>query len=125
MMTSPPSPPAILLVDDDADASEAVALLLRRAGHDVRIATSAAEALTLMETFMPHAAIIDIGLPDMDGWSLAQQLRAHPAGRACEMVALSGFDPSSTSVDPETGFSHYLVKPVDPETLFAFLQRLV
>jgi CheY-like chemotaxis protein len=124
-MTSPPTRPPILLVDDDEDSSEAVALLLRRAGHDVRIATSAAQALTLVQTFTPRVAIIDIGLPDMDGWRLAQQLRAHPAGMACEMVALSGFTPARTSVDPQTGFSHYLVKPIDPETLFAFLQRLV
>ena len=116
-----PTRSSVLVVDDDEDSLQAVAMLLRIAGHDVRTAGSGAAALAVLDSFSPSVAIIDIALPDMEGPHLARRLRAHPAAAGCAMVALSGFDPPAATEMP---FVHYLVKPIDTDALLALLAAM-
>jgi DNA-binding response OmpR family regulator len=112
---STPSNVRILVVDDDLDIAEILTDVLRRQGYDVRMAPNAEAAILELVTFWPELAIIDIGLPDIDGYELAVRIRAVTD---CKLVALSGYGahsaPSETVV---TSFDRHLVKPVDHAVL--------
>jgi CheY-like chemotaxis protein len=106
----------VLVVDDDADGSELLAEILQGAGHDVRAVTDPLAALREIERFAPEVAIIDIGLPGMDGYELAQQAR--DLAPQCRLIALSGYTAGSARGDTTvTAFDQHLVKPVDRATL--------
>ncbi|MEM5389952.1 hybrid sensor histidine kinase/response regulator [Paraburkholderia phymatum] len=115
--TSHGIPPArILLVDDIPDATEALATLLTLDGHEVKRARSGAEALSLVESFTPDVALIDINMPDMDGHELARLLRQRTQCASTRLVALTGY----AATTPERGadeFDCYLVKPPSLEDL--------
>jgi DNA-binding response OmpR family regulator len=105
----------VLVVEDDADASELLSEVLRCAGHEVQVAENANEALAQVEAFRPELAIIDIGLPDLDGYELARRLRERAQ---CLLFALSGF--SATTAPPDTAvtsFDAHFIKPVDISAL--------
>jgi signal transduction histidine kinase len=106
----------MLVVDDNEDGAEILAELLGRAGHIVRVAHDGPQALELAETLEPDMAVLDIGLPVMDGYELAARLRARfPELR---MIALTGYGQNHNRVrSREAGFSHHLVKPVNVEDL--------
>ncbi|MEX3935827.1 ATP-binding protein [Paraburkholderia phymatum] len=110
-------PPArILLVDDIPDATEALAILLTLDGHEVKRAQSGAEALSLVESFTPDVALIDINMPGMDGHELARLLRQRTQCASTRLVALTGY----AATTPERGadeFDCYLVKPPSLEDL--------
>jgi signal transduction histidine kinase/DNA-binding response OmpR family regulator len=115
-----PGPQAIsvLVVDDNEDAAALLADLLAMRGYRTRIAHDAAEALRLASDFVPDVALVDIGLPAMDGYELARRLRALPSWRQVRMLALTGYGQSSDRTrSQEAGFDHHLVKPVDLGTL--------
>lgn len=115
-------PPArILLVDDNADATEALALLLTLDGHEVKRAQNGLEALVLVESFTPDVALIDIHMPGMDGHELARLLRQRTQCASTRLVALTG---STGAKDPATvlEFDCCLVKPPSLEDL-AFVMR--
>ena len=103
----------VVVVDDNADAAEAMAMLLVAAGHDVRVAHDGLEALRVCETFQPETLFLDLGMPRMNGWETAERLRAEPWGRQLLMVALTGWgqahDRDRTAA---AGFDAHLVKPV-------------
>ena len=83
-------------------------------GHQVEVAYSPVAALKLLETFRPEVAVLDIGLPVMDGYELAARLRANPATADCLLIALTGYGQShDLTRSEEGGFRHHLVKPVD------------
>jgi CheY-like chemotaxis protein len=108
----------ILIVDDSDDTCMLLGRLLRSRGNDVRTAPDGASALALLDTFTPDVAILDIGLPVMDGCELARRLRDRIA--SLRLVALSGYsgrDDLARSRD--AGFDHHLVKPVDVKRLLA------
>ncbi len=116
----PPSPPSnphgkrILIVDDNNDAADSLADLLRDFGHEVEVAYSPAAALDLVEAFRPEVAVLDIGLPGMDGYALAARLRSNPVSAHCLLIALTGYGQSHDRTrSEEGGFQHHLVKPVD------------
>ncbi|ABE32691.1 Signal Transduction Histidine Kinases (STHK) [Paraburkholderia xenovorans LB400] len=112
------SPARILLVDDNADATEALAMLLTLDGHEVRRAQSGPEALSIVESFTPDIALIDINMPGMDGHELARRLREHAQCSSTRLVALTGYAgtmPDSTAI--ESGFDHRLIKPPSLEDL--------
>jgi len=112
----------ILVVDDERDVGEALALCLADHGHDLQLASDAAGALALGERFRPNVVLLDIGLPGMDGHELARRLRAQPWGRSCVLLALSGFDSEQDrQLSREAGCDDHLVKPVDPRALLARL----
>jgi signal transduction histidine kinase len=111
----------VLVVDDNADAAELVAELLRERGHEVVVAEDGPSALRVAERFVPDVAILDIGLPVMNGYELAAELRRGPA-RAARLIAVTGYGQASDRARAEAaGFAVHLVKPVD----FAALESSV
>ena len=112
----------ILVVDDYADTAETLAVWLRLAGHEVKSADSGAQALATAERFHPQVVLLDIGLPDMDGYEVAQALRQAPATRQAMLIALSGYGQSEDiRRSNAAGFNGHLLKPVSPEELAEML----
>jgi CheY-like chemotaxis protein len=108
----------LLVVDDNRDAAELMAELLRESGHEVRVAYDGAGALAEFQNLRPHAVLLDIGLPDIDGCDVARRIRTIPGGAAALLVALTGWgQPEDHKRSVESGFDHHLVKPVDLEAL--------
>jgi CheY-like chemotaxis protein len=113
----------ILIVDDNADAAELLGMLLRANGHSVLLAHDPLEALRAAEAFQPQVALLDIGLPVMDGYELAAQLRKTAA--ACRLIALTGYGQDADRRRSEaSGFDGHLVKPVDLDLLIATVNRV-
>jgi PAS domain S-box-containing protein len=112
----------ILVADDNQDAANTLALLLRLAGHDVRTAHGGHAALTLAHDFQPEFALLDIGMPDLDGYEVARQLRLTDGGKNVRLIALTGWGQDEDKRRArEAGFDHHLTKPVDPHRLDALL----
>jgi signal transduction histidine kinase/CheY-like chemotaxis protein len=113
-----PSPKRVLVVDDNVDAREMLLTALQQAGHDVRAAANAGEAIGAAAVFVPEVAVLDIGLPDVDGYALAGLLRRdHPGLR---LVALTGYgQPRDRSASRRAGFDAHLAKPVTVAALLA------
>jgi signal transduction histidine kinase len=113
------SPRRILVADDNSDAVEALALQLRLAGHDVRSANDGLEALQVAETFAPQVVLLDLGMPRMDGYETAREIRRKWWGKGATLVALTGWggqqDRQKTT---DAGFDAHLVKPVTEFDLF-------
>jgi PAS domain S-box-containing protein len=108
----------VLIVDDNRDGAEMVSYLLTRAGHEVRVAHDPEQALLALDGFRPHVAILDIGLPIMDGYTLGRELRARLADAPPVLVALSGYGQEHDKAESKrAGFAHHLSKPVDADTL--------
>lgn len=114
----------ILVVDDNADAAESLAVLLALQGHETRLALTGAEALEAAWAFGPDVALLDLGLPAMDGYELAARLRAMPQLRGIRLVALTGYGRSEDRQRTRAaGFDDHLVKPVDLAALTRALSR--
>jgi PAS domain S-box-containing protein len=112
----------ILVVDDNADAAGGLARLVKLLGHDVRTAHDGPEALAIAQGDRPDAVLLDIGLPEMDGYEVARRLRKDPACRDCVIIAISGYgQDDDRRRGREAGFDHHLVKPIDPDALFPLL----
>jgi CheY-like chemotaxis protein len=108
----------ILIADDNQDALESLALMLRMEGHEVVCASDGEEALLLAGQRRPEIVVLDVGMPKLDGCEVARRIRAEAWGRGAILVALTGW---GQDVDRrrsrEAGFDMHLVKPVDPATL--------
>ncbi|HEU4590060.1 MAG TPA: response regulator [Steroidobacteraceae bacterium] len=108
----------ILIADDNQDALESLALMLRMEGHEVHCASDGEEALHLAGLRRPEIVVLDVGMPKLDGCEVARRIRAEAWGRGAVLVALTGW---GQEVDRrrsrEAGFDMHLVKPVDPATL--------
>jgi len=112
----------ILVVDDYADAAETLAIWLRLLGHEVMSADSGARALECAARFRPQVVLLDIGLPDMDGYAVAQALRQSPETRQAVLAALTGYGQGEdVRRSRAAGFDYHLLKPVPPEELSAIL----
>jgi CheY-like chemotaxis protein len=106
------TPLRILIVDDNEDAADALAMLLQLEGHEVRTAYSAEFALAELPAFLPQVALLDIGLPGMTGYELAQRMRA-AAGSPLHLIAVSGYGQAEDKARSQAaGFNAHLVKPV-------------
>ena len=117
-------PRRILLVDDNVDAADAMGTLLRSAGHDVLVAYGPVEAIAVGAAFAPEVAVLDIGLPVMDGYQLAQELRRRLGDRAPVMIALSGYGQERDRArSAEHGFAAHLVKPTDLDEVLATIEE--
>ncbi|TDV07113.1 ATP-binding response regulator [Paraburkholderia caballeronis] len=102
----------VLIADDNADAAASLLTLLELAGHEVRMAHDGAAALALAESFRPDVAILDIGLPQMDGYEVARALRTLPATAHTLLIALTGFGlDSDRQAASDAGFDRHFVKP--------------
>jgi CheY-like chemotaxis protein len=107
-------PRRVLVVDDNADAADSLSTLLMFQGHQTQVAYSAKEALTCVETFTPDVGLLDIGLPDMNGYELAKKLRAISRLDSMRLIALTGYGRAEDHQRTRAaGFDHHLVKPVD------------
>jgi len=105
---------AILIVDDNLDAAQILGELLAMQGHEIRIAYDGPSALDIVKHFTPRIALLDIGLPIMDGYEVAGHLRAMPQLDGISLIALTGYGQASDKLRSlQAGFDHHLVKPVD------------
>jgi CheY-like chemotaxis protein len=108
----------VLVVDDNEDAAEMLAMALEMFACEVVVAHSAAQALELIGIADPALALLDIGLPDMNGYELARRLRQLPGGASRTLVATTGWGQQKDRERAfEAGFDHHLTKPIDIELL--------
>jgi signal transduction histidine kinase/CheY-like chemotaxis protein len=108
----------ILIVDDNEDSAEMLARLLGRLGHETRVAYDGPEALALVDAFAPEVALLDIGLPVMDGYELARELRRRPSCRDARLYALTGYGQADDRKRArEAGFDAHFVKPIDVQAV--------
>ena len=108
----------VLVIEDGDDARAMLRMMLELAGHVVYDAADGARGLELLKVMCPDVGIIDIGLPNMDGYEVAQRIREEPSGRDMLLLALTGYDsPDDARRSSEHGFDYHLVKPVNPEHL--------
>ena len=105
-------------MDDNTDHAESLSFLLKLMGHDTRLAHDGEAALQVAAEFEPDVALIDIGLPRLNGYEVARRLRAEPRLRSAVLVAQTGWGQESDRArSQEAGFDHHLIKPVAPEVL--------
>jgi len=115
----------ILVVDDNVDAAESLAVLLRHWGHEARTAHDGREAVAAAREFAPDTALLDIALPDMTGYELAGRLRTEGGMDGAPLIAMTGYgQPADRQRSAEAGFRVHLVKPVDPAELRRLLAEL-
>jgi signal transduction histidine kinase len=115
----------ILIADDNNDALESLATLLQLSGHEVFTATNGGTALQSAERHQPEVALLDIGMPLLDGYEVAKRIRSQPWGQRITLVALTGWgQDSDRRRSREAGFDSHLVKPLDLDTLTDLLARL-
>jgi CheY-like chemotaxis protein len=115
----------VLVVDDNSDAADLAATVLTDAGHRVEVAYSGLEALERVAGWHPDVVVLDIGLPDLDGYQIAAELRSRHPERVFQMIALTGYGQSHDRTrSAAAGFAAHLVKPVDPVQLSAAVGRL-
>jgi CheY-like chemotaxis protein len=132
-VAAPPSAEArerrrrVLVVDDSTDSAESLARLLRRWGHEVHLAYDGPSALAAARSTAPQVVLLDIGLPGMDGYEVARQLRQDPDHAGIVLVALTGYGQATDRRQTcDAGFDQHLIKPVDPtllRTLLATIDR--
>jgi PAS domain S-box-containing protein len=114
----------ILVVDDNVDAAESLAVMLRRQGHEVTLAHNGPEALQAAVEQPPDVVLLDIGLPGMNGYEVAGRLRQRLCAGDCLLVAVTGYGQDEDQQRSlEAGFDHHLTKPVDPDTLLDIITR--
>jgi signal transduction histidine kinase len=120
----PAVPQRILIVDDNVDLAESMAMLLRLEGHQVRIAIDGSSALELAGDFHPNAALLDIGLPGLNGYDLAREFRSRQKGSGLLLIAATGYGQPEDRIRAQAaGFDFHMVKPVDPQTVGAEIAR--
>ncbi|HYN20018.1 MAG TPA: CheR family methyltransferase, partial [Thermoanaerobaculia bacterium] len=118
-------PRRILVVDDNVDTAESMALLLRLKGHEVVTAHDGPAALDKARSFIPEVVLLDIGLPGLDGYQVAKRLRRRRRTATALLVALTGYgQEEDLRLAREAGFDHHLTKPVDLLVIYELLARL-
>lgn len=123
LAASPPESRRILLVDDNRDAADCLAMYLGAMGQQVSVAYGADSAIAMAREFAPDVCILDIGLPGMDGYQLAAVLRSLPESAGATFIAVTGYSPESFSGQTSADFAHYFVKPVDLHKLQSALSH--
>jgi CheY-like chemotaxis protein len=111
----------VLVVDDNTDAATLLAELCSTIGHEVKVAYDGPQALALLDEFSPEVAVLDIGLPVMDGYELAKRIH-DKLGSSCRLIALTGYGQEHDRRRSEqAGFEAHLVKPVDPSRVLELI----
>lgn len=112
----------ILIVDDSKDGADSLSMVLQMMGAETRAVYDGKSALELVRTFTPSIVLLDIGMPDMDGHTVARRIRADPANASIRLIALTGWGTDTErSKSGESGFDEHWVKPVEPEKLRSLL----
>ncbi|HEX4608032.1 MAG TPA: response regulator [Urbifossiella sp.] len=115
----------VLVADDNVDSAESLAMLLTLMGNEVRTAADGVEAVEIAATFRPDVAVLDIGMPRMNGHEAARRIRAESWGQGIALIALTGWgQEEDRRRTAEAGFDLHLTKPMDPSTLESLLQRV-
>jgi CheY-like chemotaxis protein len=118
---NPESVRRILIVDDNQDSADAVALILQLDGHEVKTVYSGVDALDLVEEFKPHAVLLDIGMPQLNGYQVARRLRSQAWGKNVLLIAQTGWGQQEDIRQcHEAGFNHHVTKPIDFQKLREF-----
>ncbi len=116
----------VLVVDDNMDAADMLVMMLQMFGHEVRAAYTGQTALETAVEYQPDVVLLDIGLPDMNGYEVARHLRQQPQTKDVRLIAMTGYgQDSDRQRSQEAGCEHHLVKPVDPQKLQDLLARRV
>src|SRR5207237_4222828 len=114
----------ILIVDDNVDAAETLAMVLRQNGHDVRTTYDGPSALEVAPAYRPEVVLLDIGLPGMDGYEVAKRLKQQPGMDRICLAAVTGYgQENDRNRSRSAGFHYHLVKPVDLNLLQDVLAR--
>lgn len=117
-----PSDLRILVVDDDKDITDSLVMLLELMGNKIRTARDGCEAMEVAEGYRPDVMLLDIGMPKLNGYEAARQIRQQPWGDDMVLVAFTGWGQDADRQRArEAGFDHHLVKPVDPQALVGLL----
>jgi len=120
-----PSGAQVLLVEDNADSREMLCELLEMSGFKCRTAENGLAALDMMKAQIPDVAILDVGLPGMDGFELARRIREDGKLFQTCLIALTGYgQPSDRAISKQAGFDAHLVKPVRADELLGMLDKL-
>jgi signal transduction histidine kinase/CheY-like chemotaxis protein len=124
--TAAPAFTKVLIVDDNQDAADTLAMLLGASGFDARVAYDPRSAIEAVDSFRPTVAVLDIGLPQMDGYELARHLRSREPRYAGALIALTGYG-QQKDVDKalEAGFDAHLTKPVEPDALLQLIAKIL
>jgi PAS domain S-box-containing protein len=121
---TPASPRRVLVVDDNKDVAESIAMLLQLRGHNVRVALDGRTALEMARVYRPQVVLLDIGLPHVDGYEVARQLRQEFGPEGLLLVAVTGYGQSEDRrKSAQAGFDFHLVKPINPDELEALFDR--
>ena len=116
----------LLIVEDNPDIADTTATMLAIAGHTVRCARDGAQAISEAQSFAPEVVLLDVGLPELDGYQVARRLRQLPQTRHALIIGLTGYGmPADRQRGREAGFDHHLLKPADPAELRALIEVMV
>jgi len=114
----------LLIADDNSDAAESLAMLLRLEGHEVTVVGNGRQALRAAAEVQPEFALLDIGMPDMDGYEVARQLRRIQLPSRLTLVAVTGWGQEGDKARAsQAGFDYHFTKPIEPDDLFELLKR--
>lgn len=117
-----PAPSRILIVDDNCDAAISLGMLLQSMNAETKVVFDGKAALACLQDFKPELVLMDLGMPEMDGYEAARQIRRDPAGRDLTLIALTGWSQEEDRRKTrEAGFDHHLIKPVDVAQLIGVL----
>lgn len=115
----------ILIADDNEDSATAMAMIFKLMGNEVRMATDGLEAIQIAEAFRPELILMDIGMPEMNGYDACRQIRKQPWGDSIVIAALTGWSREEDQRHAQdAGFNHHLIKPIDPDCLEKLLEDL-
>ena len=114
----------ILVADDNIDAGETLAMLLRLDGHEVQVATDGPEALAMFASVQPDVVILDIGMPGLSGYEVARRIRGLSTERPVTLIAITGWgQKADKDRAAASGFDHHFTKPVEPDVLSELLLK--
>jgi PAS domain S-box-containing protein len=127
--TSVPSAPQVsrrvLIADDNKDAADSLAMLLRMDGHDITVVHDGRQAMATIESFRAEIALLDIGMPGLNGYEVARHIRQGPLGSVITLIAVTGWGQASDKARAiAAGFNHHFTKPVEPDALIRMLRAI-
>jgi DNA-binding response OmpR family regulator len=116
--------PRVLVVDDHSDAARLLARLLENAGFSAREAHTGADAIRIFGEFQPHAVLLDLGMPEMNGFEVCRQIRLMPKSAGVLIVIISGYLQDEDKIRAmDAGANYYFVKPANPSKLLTLIEQ--